>query len=292
MSIDAEAGFESIIPADSGPIVVEVPHAGLVIDAAAARFTKIPRDAAARDAVRADSDIGADLVWAGIEAHGVPRIVARASRYVIDLNTEPRFPTPYEDKMPPGLRVVVHQSQCGLRWRDDALSRAEIERRVRGLFEPYHRAVDAELRRAHQSYGAALLIASHTFPDPRRKIADVVLGTRHGASASESLRDAIAEVIRAHGFSVACEEPFAGGWSTVRHARADEGVNVLQIELARRLVCQSSRDTAPLEIDRDGVGRASAMLRDVVGAARELLARPGAPEGREHAAQSPLPCGG
>src|SRR5690242_20451497 len=81
--------FESFVPPDAGPIVVEVPHAGLTIDAAAARFTKIPPNAVQKNAVLADSDIGADLVWVGSEAQGIARVVARASRYVIDLNTEP-----------------------------------------------------------------------------------------------------------------------------------------------------------------------------------------------------------
>jgi N-formylglutamate deformylase len=263
--------FESIVPSDPGPVVVEIPHAGLVIDAAAARFTEVPPKAAALEAVLADSDIGADLVWSESEAHGLTRIVARASRYVIDLNTEPKLPTPYEDKMPPGLRTVMHDSHCGVRWRADALPRSELERRIAEVFEPYHATIEAELERARSRHGAALLIGSHTFPDPQKRIADVVLGTRHGASASEALRDAVAEVARAHGFSVALEAPFAGGWSTVRHARRDDDVSVIQIEVARRLVCRS-RDEAPrYEIDPDGVRKVGAMLLEASRVAREHL---------------------
>ncbi len=266
----AENAFQSILPDEVGPIVVEVPHAGTFIDAASARFTVVPPDAVQRQAVLSDADIGADLLWAGTEADGIARIVAIASRYVIDLNTEPRLPTPYEEKMPVELRVVRRHSQCGLRWSEDPLPRVELDRRIAEVFEPYHAAIDAALARAHAAYGVALLVASHTFPDAANRIADVVLGTRQGTSAPEALRDAIAEVARDHGFSVALEAPFPGGWSNARHARRAEGVSVVQVEIARRLVSRADGEN-PYAVDADGVRKVAAMLREATRAARTVL---------------------
>jgi N-formylglutamate deformylase len=271
----AETGFEVVVPEAAGPIVVEVPHAGLMIDDVAASFTKIPPDALAKGALVADSDIGADLVWEGSEAHGVTRVTARASRYVIDLNTEPKLPTPYEEKKPVELRMARRYSQCGLRWSEEPLPKTEIERRIRELFEPYHLRVHAELERARARHDAVVLVGSHTFPDPKRGIADVVLGTRHGAAASTSIRDAVADAARAHGFSVALEAPFAGGYASVRHARPHEGVHVVQIEVAKRLVSRASDGGPWLEIDPEGAERVRAMLVDAEDALRCALALSG-----------------
>lgn len=254
--------------AQPGPVVVEIPHAGLEIDAAASRFTRIPADVLAAGAVVADSDIAADLVWEGAEARGVTTIIARASRYVIDLNTEPRLPTPYEEKMPAPLRTVVHHSHCGVTWRASPLPKAEIERRVREVFEPYHACVAEELARSRGAHGTATLVSSHSFPAHRttgpEATADVVLGTRHGASASEASREAAAVAIRDHGFSVAYEVPFAGGYAAARHGRPTEGISVVQIEIARRILVKGGDD--PFAPDPDAIARVGRMLVDLTDA--------------------------
>lgn len=203
----------------------------------------------------------------GTEQRGVTRIVARTSRYVIDLNTEPRVPTPYEDKMPEALRSVLRRSACGHRWREPALPKQEVDRRIREIFEPYHRRVELELERARAEHGAALLLASHTFPDASGA-ADVVIGTRHAATASEGLREALADVVRSHRLTVALEVPFQGGYSCVLHARPHEGVSVVQLEVARR-TC--SVDRRNLDTDPDAVARIAHMMDDLVVVATSYL---------------------
>ncbi|MFO0614301.1 MAG: N-formylglutamate amidohydrolase [Polyangiaceae bacterium] len=226
--------FDVVVATDPGPVVVEIPHAGVVIDADAARFTKIPNEASAAGAVLSDSDVGADLLWEGSEARRVTRVVARASRHVIDLNTEPIFPTPYEEKMPDAMRQIRHRSQCGVAWWVDPLPRAELERRVREVFDPYHATVAARLDEARAAHGFAILFSAHTYP-ARDGDPDVVIGTRDGASASSSLRDAIASALRAAGLAIALEHPFPGAYSLARHARPTERVSALQLEVHRAL---------------------------------------------------------
>lgn len=268
--------FDVTRAADAGPVVVEVPHAGLVIDEASSRFTRVPAVALAAGALAADSDLGADLVWEGSEKRGVTRIVACASRYVIDLNTVPRVATAYEDKMPPALRSVLRHSHCGQKWREAPLPKHEVERRIREVFDPYHEQIAVELERARALFGATLLIASHTFPDAGADAADIVLGTRHGASASEALRDELADVMRLHGFSVAVEVPFPGGFSTVRHARREDGVSVVQVEIARRVLSTDRRNS---DTDPAAVARVATMFGDVVIAATASLRSMTSPRG-------------
>lgn len=229
------ASFDVIRAENPVPVVVEVPHAGLVIDERSAQNTRIPERAIEAGALEEDADLGADRIWEHVV--GVTRIVARASRYVIDLNTDPRPPPrPPFYEVDPEPSKVFHRSQCGVRWVEDPMPRAERERRITEVLEPYHRAIEVELEHVRALHGVVCLVSAHTFQDRRRAIPDVVLGTQRERTASPALRDAVADVARGLGFSVAIEEPFRGGWSLTRHARPSEHVVGLQIEIARRLV--------------------------------------------------------
>jgi N-formylglutamate amidohydrolase len=245
------------------PLVVEIPHAGMVIDARAAEHTRLPERALLAGALHEDCDLGADRLWEGTEGEGITRVVARASRYVIDLNTDPRpRPRPPYYEVDPEPRAVLHRSHCGVAWVVEPVPRAEHERRIVEVFEPYHEAIAAELRRARAGYGRVCLVSAHTFHDPKRREADVVLGTRRGASAPSSLRDAAAELVRSRGLSVALEEPFQGGYALARHARPADGVFALQIEVARRLV--TGRDRGPARIELGALAETRALVRALI----------------------------
>ncbi|MFO0555470.1 MAG: N-formylglutamate amidohydrolase [Polyangiaceae bacterium] len=255
------AHFEVVRALDPGPVVVEIPHAGLTIDEASARFTTVPVDVERRGAREADADFGADLVWLGSEAWGITRIVARTHRYVIDLNTNPRPPPQppfYEEDPEP--RPIIRRSAAGVSWREPALPRHEVARRVDEIFEPYHAAVDVELTRSRARYGRVVLLASHTFPASAATKADAVLGTQEGRTLEPELREAIADVLRAAGLAVALEAPFPGGHSLTRHARIEAGVFAVQLELARRLVA-----------DPSGVDHLRGVTQAMVGVIRERI---------------------
>ncbi|MBM4359296.1 MAG: N-formylglutamate amidohydrolase [Deltaproteobacteria bacterium] len=251
-------------------VVVEVPHAGLALDEPTRR--RLPRAALEGDAVLADSDVGADAIYGAAVDAGACCIVARLSRHVIDLNTAPRTPTAYEDKLPPQLRDVRRIAANGQTWYEAPPTRDEHERLVRTYLEPYHGAVAHELDRAVGRHGAALLLSGHTYPS-RRGLPDAVVGTRHGTTASADLRALVAARLEAHGLSVSLEVPFAGGHAVARHARPEERRFGLQLELARHLVVEPGR----FELSPAAVHRLASVVRDVVShldeALRQLAAR-------------------
>jgi N-formylglutamate deformylase len=262
--------FEILGPDAPGPVVVEVPHAGLELEPLAARGLGLPSIALEAGAPWADSDVGAAAVCEGLEARGVRRVVATVSRYVVDLNTEPRLPTPYEDKRPPGLGDVRSISCAGVTWWERRRSLAEVEGLLAEIFEPYHDAVAAELAASRARHGRAALLAVHTYPDGGRKDAvDVVLGTRNGRCARPAVRDALARAARGHGLSVGVEAPFPGGYSVLRHAAPD--IDAIQIELARTLVCSPGDRRRPA-LDPDRVARMAEVLRSLVDALATELA--------------------
>lgn len=257
-----ESGVFDVVRA-AGPIVVEIPHAGLEIDARSKAFVALPERARRARAIELDADVGADRIWGESEQQGATRVVARVSRYVIDLNTDPRPPPrpPFYEADPAPLRIR-RRSNAGVSWSEPAMPREEWSRRIAEIAEPYHVAIDGELAHAKRHHGTVVLVSAHTFHDPTGRLSDVVLGTAHGRAAPATLRDAVAEVGRAHHFSVALEEPFPGGYALARHARPAEGVVALQIEMARRLLTGS--DDAGAVVRDDALTKLRAFAADIL----------------------------
>jgi N-formylglutamate amidohydrolase len=244
-----------------GPLVVEIPHAGILVDEASAAFVRVPPRALAMGAFVLDADLGADVVWEGTEALGVTRIVARTSRYVIDLNTDPRPPPQapyYEEGIQP--RMLIRRSQCGMSWPESTPAR-EVERRIREVVDPYHDEVRHALAQARERHGAALLLSFHTFPDRARAVADVVLGTLDGTTTSAETREAVRAIFREAGLTVAVEKPFPGGYALVRHAKPSEGIGAMQIEIARRVL--TGTDAGGLEVLPEAVSRVRGVVEEL-----------------------------
>lgn len=250
--------FDVHAPLELGPVVIEVPHAGIELDEPTRR--RLPRQGPVTQAVLADSDIGADRIWESCRGAGATLIVARASRYVVDLNTEPYIPSAYEDKLPPQLREIRRTSASGLQWCEDRPTAIEVQEGIARYLDPYHLAVATALDEAAKRNGAAILLSAHTYPSRASSDADVVIGTRHGATASLELRSLVADALEAHGLSVALEAPFAGGYSLARHARPVEHRFALQLEVARRLVCG---DGGGFSVSEEGVDQLNRITQDL-----------------------------
>jgi N-formylglutamate deformylase len=227
---------------EESPVVVEVPHAGLLVDPESSATMIAPLRAVGRDA-----DLYVDELFADAARHGATLLSATHSRLVLDLNRGPRdFDA---------LAAEGGQAQAlprGLVWRlstdgdpvlASKLSAAEVSRRLSALYLPYHAALLAELERKRERFGFAVLLCAHSMPSTGRRghvdvgngRADVVPGSRGRTSAAAVVIDTVADVARRRGLSVKHDDPYRGGFSTAHYGRPHEGFHAVQVELARRL---------------------------------------------------------
>lgn len=256
------APFELLEPTGpETPVIVEVPHAGLDLPAPFLEPLAAPARALGRDA-----DLYVDLLYGDAPAEGASILVARTSRYVVDLN---RAEGDVDGDVVEGARADV-RLQHGLVWRttsegEPALFRklrpAELEERLELLWRPYHRALASAIARKQARFGLAVVLAAHSMPsverngmrdpwsprarpgpprdrpdgrDPRAR-ADVVPGTRGRRSADARFIDAVEAHAAAAGWTVRHDDPYAGGFTTQHYGRPSTGVHAVQVELARRL---------------------------------------------------------
>lgn len=248
--------FKVIAPrAPETPVVVEVPHAGLSVDA-----LTLPSLAAPARSIGVDADLYVDQLYAGAPDVGATLLVAEHSRYVCDLNRSEQDVDP--------LAVVGGSAQRaphGLIWRDTTegqralyqpLSRDELERRLVTYYRPYHQCLTELLAAKRAKFGFAVLLAGHSMPsrgrpghsDTGRDRADVVPGSRGRTTAAGVIIETPEMVARPRGWTVVHDDPYRGGFTTAFYGRPERNQHALQVELSRRLYMNETT----LEKKRDG----------------------------------------
>ena len=88
-------------------------------------------------------------------------------------------------------------------------------------------------------------------PDgPGAPRADFVVSDRLGASAAPAYTAAVAEGLRALGYTVSVNDPYTGGTIVQRYGRPDAGVHSVQVEINRALYLDEATVTKTVEFPR------------------------------------------
>lgn len=261
--------FDLTVPGESVPVLVEVPHAGLWIPDALTDEIDAPQDA-----IRRDADIYVDRLYADSLNHGAALLVAKASRYVVDLNRA-------EDDVD-AATVSDHPAPAGTQprgvvWRATTDGRPILRRSLRyrdllarldRFYVPYHEALQTTLAQLKARHGHVILLAAHSMPsrgrhlhaDPGSPRADVVPGTRGRTTAAASVIDLVDAHFRDAGLSIRHDDPYRGGFSTAHYGRPQEGVHAVQVELNRALYV----DEATTEPKEGGFERTRRLVGELI----------------------------
>lgn len=283
---DFSPPFEVIEPRElTSPLVFSSPHSGRVYPARFLAAAKL--DAAA---LRRSEDAYVDELFAAAGAVGAPLLRAHFPRAYLDLNREPYELDPklFEGPLPQFANTRSLRVAAGLgtipRVVADAreiypgrLPVAEALRRIEALYKPYHAALRALMERAQERFGLAILVDCHSMPsssarepsmaargDKRRL--DFVIGDRYGASAAPGFVDGVEERLRARGYLIQRNRPYAGGFITEYFGRPAAGWHAVQIEVSRGLYM----DEATLEKNARFAAVAADLADMVFGLAQDV----------------------
>ncbi|WP_210496741.1 N-formylglutamate amidohydrolase [Microvirga antarctica] len=235
-------------PAQTLPLVFNVPHAGAVYPASFLAESRL--DALA---LRRSEDAYVDALFTPAVALGAPMMTARFPRAYLDLNREPyeldsrmfdgRIPT-YANtrsmRVAGGLGTIPRIVADGQEIYAHRIPVDEALQRIEWLYKPYHRMLRQLVRRTAQLFGEVILIDGHSMPsssvnrDDGAK-ADMVLGDRYGTSCAPILTELVEAALRARGYTVIRNKPYAGGFITEHYGEPALGRHALQIEINRSL---------------------------------------------------------
>lgn len=206
-----------------------------------------------RSQIRRSEDFAVDqLVGRCVEA-GAPLLSANFPRAYVDVNREayeldprmfdgplPSFANTGSQRVASGLGSIPKTVGEGWEIYGRRLPVSEIGRRIEHVYKPYHRMLRRLLIEASRRFGQAVLIDCHSMPSSVRAggfsdAPDIVLGDRHGMSASAEIIDMASGLLRNAGFTVVRNKPYAGGFITEHYGRPLKGFHALQIEINRAL---------------------------------------------------------
>lgn len=282
--------FEIAIPerVTSG-FVFNSPHSGNLYPQAF-----LDRGRLSAHTIRRSEDAYVDRLFAPMVAHGAPLMRARFPRAYLDLNREPYEldPRMFEGRLPAfantrsirvagGLGTIPRIVADGHEIYTGRLPVREGLARIEALYKPYHRALRRLITRAQDNFGYACLIDCHSMPSTSLSAeslgqADIVLGDRYGSSCSNVLTDLAEAALRARGFGVMRNKPYAGGFITEHYGEPSGHRHALQIEINRALYMHEATLTPHGWFDE--VGRAlCAALAEVLAAGEVFVARPSEP---------------
>jgi N-formylglutamate deformylase len=213
------------------PLVVSMPHVGTFIPRA---INSALADCAVR---RPDTDWHLPRLYAFVEAMGATVIAATHSRYVVDLNRPPDGANLYPGRDTPRLCPVDTFAQEPLYRGAVEPGAAEITRRLKEVWHPYHRRLRTELERVRAEHGIAMLWDAHSIaPEVPRlfegRLPHLNLGTASGASCDPRLAASLLEALRRHAdYESVLDGRFTGGYITRTYGRPAEGIHAIQLEM-------------------------------------------------------------
>ena len=244
---EEEQLFSVVSPTENEtPVVVEIPHAGLLVPPPFVRDIIAPVRALGRDA-----DLLVDRLYVDAPLRGATLLVAHTSRYVVDLNRAEDDWDRDGARMPRGL--VWHTTTQGEACIGRPITRADVDARLDRVHRPYHTTLKRLLAEKKSRFGIAVLLAAHSMPSVGRGgvvRADVVPGTQGRTTAAGKLIDLVDAHARESGWNVRHDEPYKGGYSTRTYGRPQTGIHAVQVEIARRLYMDEVALTPTADFER------------------------------------------
>jgi N-formylglutamate amidohydrolase len=241
--------FEVTRPRElAAPLVFNSPHSGRVYPAAFLAASKLDPLT-----LRRSEDAYVEELFAFVAGLGAPLLYAHFPRAFLDVNREPYEldPALFRDGLPHyantqsvrvvgGLGTIARiVSESDEIYREPLPLVAALER-INHLYTPYHATLRSLLAEAKQAFGLSVLIDCHSMPsnpiaDYGGGRPDFVLGDRYGTSCSGEITRIAAHTLKALGYVVALNKPYAGGYITEHYGRPQSAQHVLQVEINRAL---------------------------------------------------------
>ena len=259
-------GFQSHGRDGTRRTVVSVPHAGRAYPGWVSRALAVPLECALPLEDRFVDRLATDTI-----ARGHRVLIAETPRLVIDLN---RAETDFDPASVSGSWINARPSTkargglgliperlggVGRLWHAP-IDATELSHRIATCHRPYHDALATALNASVARFGTALLIDLHSMPPIGGYGApQIVIGDRHGRTASPELIAAAQAVCAHHGLRTALNVPYAGGFIVERHARPATHVYALQIEIDRRLYLDAAMDALG-----NGAATMNRMIADLI----------------------------
>lgn len=225
------------LTAAESPLVISVPHDGALIpDEIMASMNAGILNSSDRDYLIGEVFDFDDLKYSKIQAN--------YSRHVIDLNRPASGEALYSEVLHPGQTETELCPTTTFDFKSiykagTTPNQAEIERRIKLYWQPYHDQLQQLINSAKEKFGFCVLIDAHSIDDqvPRffdGTLPDINVGTFAGKSCSPEIESMLlGELAKQDQFSVVANGRFKGGFITRNYGDPGKRVHAIQLEHAK-----------------------------------------------------------
>lgn len=189
-----------------------------------------------------DTDWFVDQLYPFASDLGITMIRARLSRWVIDLNRDPKsVPLYHDNRLITGITPLTDFFGNELyHSKDQEPDQRETDQRISDYYWPYYQAVGQLLEERKAAFGYVLLWDAHSI---RHRVStihpavfpDMILGDNDGQTAHPGLIESALSTLRSGPFQVSHNTPFKGGHITRYFGNPENHVHALQLEMNKLL---------------------------------------------------------
>ena len=268
------------VPGARTPVLVSVPHYGT------RPLPHITRDDYREPSFEtfaygfADTFVG-DL-YADLHEHGATVLATPFSRMFVDVNRRRDDFEQHDGEVRSRRGVVRTHTMRDAPIFARPLALADLEERLRTLYDPYYSTLARLLDEIRQAYGYALLLDGHTGSPRRMKDHQVIIGTREDATCAPELAATVAVIFTRHGFEVHKDvSGYTGGNIVATYGRPrTRRVHAIQLEINASLLMTTSGEEFIAQVRRgeipekaeENIARVRRCLREVLAALPLILA--------------------
>src|SRR5262245_14961197 len=201
------------------------------------------------------ADTFASDLYADLDAHGATVVATPFSRMFVDVNRRRDDFEHVDGEVRSRRGVVRTHTQRDAPIFARPLGLADLEARLRSLYDPYYSTLEQLIDEVRRAHGYAILLDGHTGSPRRMKDHQVIIGTRHAATCAPALVAAVATIFTRHGFEVHENvSGYTGGNIVATFGQpATRQVHAIQLEVNPSLLMTASREEFIAHVSRGGI---------------------------------------
>ena len=135
-----------------------------------------------------------------------------------------------------GIGVIPKVCFSGKKVYHDLLLFKEARRRLLNYYFPYHRKIRTLIEYIKKNHNKVIILDCHSMSSEIvSESTDIVLSNNRNKSAYQKITNILQKIFESYGYKVTINDPFEGGFITKYYGRPINHVNVVQIEINKKL---------------------------------------------------------
>ena len=135
-----------------------------------------------------------------------------------------------------GIGVIPKVCFSGKNIYNNLLLFKEARRRLLNYYFPYHRKIRVLINYIKKNHNKVIILDCHSMSSEIvSESTDIVLSNNRNKSANPIITNILIKIFESYGYKVRINNPFVGGFITKHYGRPANNVNVVQIEINKKL---------------------------------------------------------